>query len=75
MGVGPIDGAVSKTYLATMNLNYLLGLLLFIFWIVALVDCIKGNSPNKLLWIVLIVLVPFLGSILYFLLGRSPARV
>jgi hypothetical protein len=53
-----------------MNLNYLIGLLCFIFWIVALVDCIKSNNANKLLWIIVIILLPFLGTILYFALGR-----
>lgn len=54
-----------------MNLNYLLGLLVFIFWIVALVDCIRSNNPNKVMWIILIILLPLLGSILYFVLGKS----
>ena len=54
-----------------MNLNYLIGLLCFIFWIVALIDCIKGNSPGKVVWIIVIILLPFLGTILYFLLGRG----
>jgi len=58
-----------------MNLNYLVGLLIFIFWIVALVDCLKGNSSNKLLWVVVIILLPLLGSILYFLLGRGSSRI
>ena len=55
------------------NINYLISVLWFIFWIVALVDCIKGNSPNKVIWIIVIILLPFLGSILYFALGRSRA--
>ncbi len=59
--------------LSFLNLNYLVGLLCFIFWIVALVDCIKGNSPNKVVWIIVIILLPFLGTILYFLFGRNPA--
>ncbi len=54
-----------------MNLNYLIGILCFIFWIVALVDCIQSNNSNKLLWVVIIILLPFLGTILYFLLGRG----
>lgn len=54
-----------------MNLNYLLSIIWFVLWIVALVDCIKGNSPNKVVWIIVIILLPFLGSILYFLLGRT----
>jgi len=56
-----------------MNMNYLIALLCFIFWIVALVDCIKSNNANKVLWIILIILLPFLGTILYFLLGKSRA--
>jgi hypothetical protein len=54
-----------------VNLNYLLSVLCFILWIVALVDCIKSNNPNKVVWIIVIILVPFLGSILYFLIGKS----
>jgi hypothetical protein len=56
-----------------MNLNYLIAVLCFVFWIVALVDCLGSNNPNKVLWVVLIVLLPFLGTILYFALGK-PAR-
>ena len=54
-----------------MNLNYLLSILCLIMWIVALVDCIKSSNPNKVLWIIVIILLPILGSILYFLIGRS----
>jgi len=54
-----------------VNLNYLVGLLCFIFWVVALVDCIKSNNPNKIVWIIVIILLPFLGTILYFLFGRG----
>jgi hypothetical protein len=54
-----------------MNINYLIAVLCFILWIVALVDCIKSNNPNKVLWIVLIILLPFLGSILYFVIGKK----
>ncbi len=60
-----------SVYARWMNLNYLLGVLIFVFWIVALIDCIKGNSPNKVVWIIVIILLPFLGTILYFLLGRG----
>jgi hypothetical protein len=54
-----------------MNLNYLLSILCFILWIVALVDCLKGSNPNKLVWVIVIILLPFLGSILYFAIGKS----
>lgn len=53
------------------TLSYLLSVLWFVLWIVAIVDCVKGTNPNKVLWIIVIILLPFLGSILYFLLGRT----
>lgn len=73
VGFGPIAGTGKVPYSRPMNLNYLIGLLCFIFWIVALVDCIRSNIPNKVLWIVLIILLPFLGTILYFILGKTRA--
>jgi hypothetical protein len=53
------------------GLNYLLYILSIVLWIVAIVDCVKSNNPNKVVWIIVILLLPFLGSILYFLFGRS----
>jgi len=52
------------------GLSYFLSILWFVLWIVAIVDCAKSSSPNKVLWIIVIILIPFLGSILYFLFGR-----
>jgi Phospholipase_D-nuclease N-terminal len=56
-----------------MNINYLISVVCLILWIVALLDCIKSNNSNKVVWILVIILVPFLGSILYLLFGRSRA--
>ena len=44
-----------------------------ILWIIALVDAIKSEftGNNKILWILLIVFIPLLGSILYFSIGRG----
>ena len=52
------------------TLSCLLPILWFVLWIMAIVDCAKGNSPNKVLWIIVILLLPFLGSTLYFIFGR-----
>lgn len=49
----------------------LIGLLVLILWIFAIVDCAKSSNPNKVVWIIVILLLPLLGSILYFLFGRS----
>ena len=55
------------------SLSYFLSILWFVLWIVAIVDCARSNNPNKIVWIVVIILLPFLGSILYFLFARRTA--
>ncbi|WP_339696421.1 PLD nuclease N-terminal domain-containing protein [uncultured Roseivirga sp.] len=44
-----------------------------ILWIVALVDCLKSNfaGDSKVVWVLVIIFLPVLGSILYFLIGRN----
>jgi hypothetical protein len=57
-----------------MQYSYsLLGLLHLIIWIWAIVDILKSgkSSGEKLLWILVVFLLPLLGLILYILLGRG----
>ena len=53
------------------SLNALLSLLCFVLWVLAIIDCARSNHPNKVVWIIIIILLPFLGSILFFLFGRA----
>ncbi|WP_323756954.1 PLD nuclease N-terminal domain-containing protein [Roseivirga sp.] len=45
----------------------------FALWVIALVDCLKGNfsGDNKVIWVLVIIFLPVLGSILYFFVGRN----
>lgn len=46
----------------------------FLFWVIAVISIIRNEFPgthDKLIWIVLVVFVPFIGTILYFAIGRS----
>lgn len=51
----------------------ILGLIILILDIVAIIDCVKCSmdTGKKVLWILLILFLPILGMILYFLLGRK----
>lgn len=51
----------------------LLGLVVLILDILAIVQVVKSSKPGgqKALWIVLIILLPVIGLILYYLLGRK----
>jgi len=50
----------------------LVGLIILVLDIIAIVDCVRRrmDTTKKLLWIVLIILLPVIGMVLYFLLGR-----
>jgi len=46
---------------------------MFILPIIALVDVIKNNflNNNKVIWVLVILLLPLIGSILYFIIGTK----
>ena len=52
----------------------LIGLVILVLDIVALVSLLTGHGTvgHKVLWTLLILLLPVIGMILYFLMGRSP---
>ncbi len=55
----------------------LLGVLIFVLDIIAIVSILKSTADGgtKLLWIVLVILLPFLGMILYFAMGPGRRTV
>lgn len=61
-------------FLGGIGFQELIVLFVFaIFWIWAIVDLFQSsrNSSNKLLWALILFLIPFLGVILYFAFGRK----
>jgi hypothetical protein len=55
----------------------LFGLVVLILDIVAIVSLLNSNADTgtKILWLLLIVLLPFLGMILYYLMGPGRRAV
>jgi hypothetical protein len=54
-------------------MNVIIGLVVLVLDVVAIVDCLKRPMEvgKKALWIILIMVLPLIGMILYFLLGRG----
>ena len=48
-------------------------LFIFLLPLLALISALMSDFPGneKILWVVIILLLPFLGSVLYFLIGRN----
>jgi len=55
----------------------LLGVVVFVLDVIALVSLLKSgvDSGTKILWALLIILLPVLGMILYFLMGPGRRKV
>jgi Phospholipase_D-nuclease N-terminal len=55
----------------------LLGVVAVIAWVVAIVDMVRRRDElarNQLVaWVLLVVLLPIVGTVLYFAIGRKPA--
>jgi hypothetical protein len=51
----------------------LIGLVIVILDIVAIVDAIKSSmdTGKKALWIILVLVLPLIGMVLYFLIGKK----
>lgn len=57
------------------------GMLMFSFilgclalWVYAITDIVKGgfkSESDKLVWLILVLMIPFLGTVLYFLIGQK----
>jgi hypothetical protein len=55
-------------------IHFLIIGLLFGFWIWMLVDCLKNRAlrdTEKLIWVLVIVLLNWLGAVVYFFVARS----
>ena len=55
------------------SFGYLLGLLHLILWVIAAVDIVKSSRGlgSKVLWLLVILLLPVVGLILYYVVGRK----
>ena len=51
-------------------------LLLLLFPIMALISVLKNDfkGNDKIVWVLLIIFLPFLGALLYFLIGRGKKK-
>jgi hypothetical protein len=55
----------------------LIGILVFILDIIAIVSILKSSvdGATKILWMLLVILLPFIGMILYFAMGPGRRSV
>ena len=66
-------GLVLRENKSSMFMLYTLGVLLVMFWLAMIIDCIRRemSAHAKLLWLATIILANILGAAIYFLFGRK----
>jgi Phospholipase_D-nuclease N-terminal len=55
-------------------LGFLLSAITFVLWLWMLIDCIKRpglTSNERIVWVLVIIFLPCLGSVIYFFAGRK----
>jgi len=55
----------------------LISLLCFALWIWMLIDCLTNHGiqgSEKVAWVLVILLLPFIGSVIYFFIGRPKRK-
>jgi len=58
-------------------IGYIIGLLCTIFWIWMLIHALTNrgiSGGEKVAWVLVIIFVPFIGSIIYFFIGKPKGR-
>ena len=52
-------------------------LFIFLLPLLALISVLMNNFPGneKVIWVLIIIFLPFLGSVLYFLIGRGKRKM
>ena len=77
LATGCTEEAVAGLFAGSVFLMVIAGILLFVLLVWAIVDLLRKNYPmeKKLIWFLIILIIPYLGAILYFVLGRDTSRV
>lgn len=71
-GFGMI-GVAGMMGLAAMLVMWIVFAAAFVLWLWALVDILKNEftGSNKLIWLLVVILIPFVGMVLYWFIGRE----
>jgi hypothetical protein len=67
-------GILGGGFAAIWGLGIIWGMIFFLFTLYTLIDATKSKfveGTDKIMWALLIVLTPFLGPILYLVIGRK----
>jgi hypothetical protein len=56
-----------------VGMGFIIGLIITVYWIVQIVDCLKSDFSgyNKIIWILVLIFLGPLGAIIYSFVGKD----
>ena len=59
--------------LAVLLVLWIIFVAVFVLWLWAMIDILKNEftGSNKLIWLLVVMLLPFIGMVLYWFIGRE----
>jgi hypothetical protein len=66
-------GMMGVMALTAVFFFWLVGVAAFVFWLWVLIDILKSEftGSNKIVWLLAVILLPLLGAVLYWFIGRE----
>ena len=66
-------GMMGVMALTAVFFFWLIGIAAFVFWLWVLIDILKSEftGANKIVWLLAVILLPLLGAVLYWFIGRE----
>lgn len=66
-------GMMGVMALAAVFFFWLVAVAAFVFWLWALIDLLRSEftGSNKIVWLLTVILLPLLGAVLYWFIGRE----
>jgi hypothetical protein len=66
-------GMMGVMALTAVFFFWLVGIAAFVFWLWVLIDILKSEftGSNKIVWLLAVILLPLLGAVLYWFIGRE----
>jgi len=66
-------GVAGMMGLAVLLVLWIIFVAVFVLWLWAMIDILKNEftGSNKLIWLLVVMLLPFIGMVLYWFIGRE----
>jgi ABC-type multidrug transport system fused ATPase/permease subunit len=77
MEIQEVAGGVMVFHIIFMLIFMAFGMCALIFWIWMLIDCLKNEDSDgndKIIWILVIILMNWIGALIYFFVRRSERK-